>query len=163
FLDQACRNDPQARATVEGLLTAYEAAGSFLELPAADLQPLWSESRSTEVTGETAPGPAAPRELQLDFLLPAREPGHLGRLAHYEVLGVIGHGGMGIVLKAIDENLQRIVAIKVLAPQLATSATARKRFTREAQAAAAINHENIVDIHAVEEFGPVPYLVMEMV
>ena len=70
---------------------------------------------------------------------------------------------MGIVLRAFDEKLHRVVAIKVLAPQLATSATARKRFVREAQAAAAVSHEHVVTIHAVEEANGLPYLVMQYV
>ena len=86
-----------------------------------------------------------------DFLSPSDEAGPLGRLGHYEVLEVIGRGGMGIVLQAFDEKLHRVVAIKVMAPQLATSATARKRFIREAQAAAAVSHDHVVTIHAVEE------------
>ena len=70
---------------------------------------------------------------------------------------------MGIVLKAFDEQLHRIVAIKAMTPSLAASGTGRQRFVREAQAAAAVNHDNVVDIYAVEEAGPVPYLVMEYV
>jgi serine/threonine protein kinase len=67
------------------------------------------------------------------------------------------------VFKAFDEALQRVVAIKVLSPQFASNATARKRFTREAQAAAAVAHEHVVTIHAVEDSGPVPYIVMQFV
>src|SRR5204863_10215328 len=70
---------------------------------------------------------------------------------------------MGIVLRAFDAKLHRVVAIKVMAAQLATSATARKRFTREAQAAAAVSHDHIVTIHAVEEANGLPYLVMQYV
>jgi serine/threonine protein kinase len=99
----------------------------------------------------------------LAFLQPPRGPGHLGRLGHYEVLGVIGRGGMGVVLKAFDDTLHRMVAIKVLAPQLATSVTARKRFIREAQAAAAVRDEHVVSIYAVEETAGLPYLVMELI
>ena len=66
---------------------------------------------------------------------------------------------MGIVLRAFDEKLHRVVAIKVMAAQLATNATARKRFTREAQAQAAVSHDHIVTIHAVEEANGLPYLV----
>lgn len=112
---------------------------------------------------------AGPTETQtpaadcLDFLDPSEKPGHLGRLAHYEILQIIGQGGMGIVLKAMDESLQRVVAIKVLAPQLATNATARQRFQREARAAAAISHEHVVTIHAVDEAKGLPYLVMQYV
>jgi serine/threonine protein kinase/tetratricopeptide (TPR) repeat protein len=99
----------------------------------------------------------------LPFLTPADSPEYLGRLGPYNVVGVIGQGGMGVVLKAHDPRLNRFVAIKVLAPQLAAYSAARKRFLREAQAAAALNHEHVVTIHAVDEFNGFPYIVMEYV
>ena len=70
---------------------------------------------------------------------------------------------MGVVLKGKDAALDRIVSVKVLAPQLATNEASRKRLAREARAAAAINHENVVAIHAVDEFGGLPFIVMEFV
>jgi hypothetical protein len=77
---------------------------------------------------------------------------------------LIAHrGGMGIVLKAFDESLHRVVAVKVMAPQLATSATARQRFVREVQAAAAVRDEHVVDIYAVEEAKGLPFFVMEYI
>ena len=86
----------------------------------------------------------------------------------YEILESVGRGGMGIVLKGQDTKLNRIVAVKVLAPELASNATARMRFSKEAQAAAAVSHDHVVTIHAVEESGTrgeknLPYLVMEYV
>jgi WD40 repeat protein len=99
----------------------------------------------------------------LGFLRPPSQPGALGRFGHYEVLAVIGRGGMGVVLKAFDPGLGRLVAIKVLAPQWATSAAARRRFAREARAAAAVNHPNVVAIHAVDSAEGLPYLVMQYV
>src|SRR5262249_42432329 len=84
-------------------------------------------------------------------------------VGRYEGSRVRGGGGMGVVLKAFDAALHRVVAIRVLAPQLATSAAARKRFEREARAAAAISHEHIVAIYAVEETKGLPYLMMEYV
>ena len=103
-------------------------------------------------------------ELPLDFLdPPSSSRRSLGRIHQYEVLEEVGRGGMGVVLKALDPGLHRVVAIKVLAPQLAVSGTARKRFTREARAAAAVGHENVVTIHAVEEFKGLPYLVMQFI
>ena len=115
--------------------------------------------------GETqiAPDLAAGEEINLSFLSPSEKPGVLGRLDHYDVLAVVGQGGMGLVLKALDDVLQRVVAVKVMAPQLAATASARKRFTREAQAAAAVRDEHVVDIHAVDEANGLPYLVMEYV
>jgi tRNA A-37 threonylcarbamoyl transferase component Bud32 len=99
----------------------------------------------------------------LDFLDPPQEPEHLGRLGRYEVTAVVGWGGMGVVLRAFDATLRRTVALKVIAPRLASNPTARKRFLREAQAAAAIRHEHVVTIHAVEETKSLPYIVMEYV
>src|SRR5205085_6376447 len=97
---------------------------------------------------------------QLGFLSPSDTPESLGRLGAYEITDVIGRGGMGIVLKAFDPALNRHVAIKVLAAEWAHNATARRRFAREAQAAAAVVHDHVVPIHAVDASGEVPFLVM---
>lgn len=102
-------------------------------------------------------------EDNLNFLSPSGEPGQLGRLGHYEVIEVVGRGGMGVVLKAFDSSLRRVVAIKVLARHLSDNAAARKRFTREAQAAAAVSHDHIVTIHAVEAANNPPFIVMQFV
>jgi serine/threonine protein kinase len=114
---------------------------------------------------ETAgPERAAPPEPpDLCFLRPADRPGLLGTLGGYDVQGVIGQGGMGVVLKAYDPALHRVVAIKVLSPAVAGSATARRRFTREAQAAAAVCHDHVVAVHGVHEADGLPYLVMQYV
>ena len=98
----------------------------------------------------------------LEFLEPSSKPGSLGRLGHHEVLEVLGKGGFGIVVRAFDETLHRMVAIKVLAPELAATSPARKRFLREARASARVRHDNVVHIYAVEE-KPLPYLVMEYI
>ncbi|HTU20229.1 MAG TPA: protein kinase [Gemmataceae bacterium] len=113
--------------------------------------------------GATSDEAAFAGDLPLGFLSPSDKPGQLGRLERYEVLEEIGRGGMGVVLKAFDPSLHRVVAIKVLAPQLATSGVARKRFLREAKAAAAVTHDHIVTIHAVDEANGLPYLVMQYV
>ena len=75
----------------------------------------------------------------------------------------LGRGGMGVVFKGFDEALNRYVAIKVLAPQWAPDASARRRFSREARAAAAISHPHVITIHAVGEWKARPFLVMEYV
>jgi hypothetical protein len=98
-----------------------------------------------------------------DCLSPTDDPRMLGRLGGYEVMGIIGQGGMGIVLKAFDAPLNRYVAIKVLSPQLAQNAAARQRFAREAKAAATVVHANVIAIHAVAEASGMPYFVMPYV
>lgn len=105
----------------------------------------------------------APDELVIDFLSPSENPAMLGRLGEYEILEIIGRGGMGIVFKAYDRDLNRYLAIKVLSPHYTSSAAARKRFGCEAQAAAAVVHQHVVAIHAVDAFGKLPYLVMPYV
>jgi serine/threonine protein kinase len=107
---------------------------------------------------------AAPlEEADLYFLRPSDRPGVLGTLGGYEVREVVGQGGMGVVLKAFEPALNRLVAIKVMAAALAGSATARRRFTREAQAAAAVCHDHIVTVHGVQEIDGLPCLMMQYV
>jgi hypothetical protein len=143
YLDDACGTDTSLRERVQSLLRSHERAATFLEVPVV-------EQFADDGVG-------------LDFLTPSQKPGSLGRLAHYEALGVVGRGGMGVVLRAFDTKLHRVVAIKALAPQLATSSAARQRFVREAQAAAAVTHDNVIAIHTVEDAGPVPYLIMQFI
>lgn len=102
-------------------------------------------------------------DIPLDFLDPPDTPAMLGRLGEYDILEPIGSGGMGIVLKGYDVELNRFVAVKVLAPHYATSAAARKRFAREAQAAAAVVHPHVLAIHSVDASGRLPFLVMPLV
>jgi hypothetical protein len=144
YLDEACAGDPDLRREVEVLLRAHDRPDPLLDQPAAQLL-------------------AAEDDVDLEFLEPSAKPGSLGRLGHYEVLEVVGRGGMGVVVRAFDEKLHRVVAIKALAPQLAISGASRQRFVREARATAAVTHDNVIGIHAVEDAGPVPYLVMQFV
>jgi serine/threonine-protein kinase len=100
----------------------------------------------------------------LGLFEPAAEAGQLGRLGAYDILRVVGRGGMGIVFQARDRALDRLVAIKILTPGLASTAAARRRFAREARAAAAVVNEHVVSIHAVDiTTQGVPYLVMQFV
>ncbi len=110
--------------------------------------------------GETPSG-----ELKLDFLQPSDRPGRLGRISIFDVHRVVGRGGMGVVLHGFDPYLQRDVAIKVLDPQLANNELARQRFCREARAAAAVTHDNLVAVHQVDEDekSGLPFLVMQLV
>jgi serine/threonine-protein kinase len=108
---------------------------------------------------DTPGGPLA----GLEFLQASDRPGSLGRLGSYEILEVLGRGGFGVVLKAFDPALSRMVAIKVLAAEYAARAAARKRFAREARAAAAVAHEHVVPVHAVDADATPPYLVMAFI
>lgn len=94
------------------------------------------------------------------LLSPTDDPQMLGRLGHYEVSGIVGIGGMGVVCKGRDPALDRTVAIKVLLPHLAANRLARIRFLREARSAASIVHENVMPIFGIEDRGAVPFLVM---
>jgi eukaryotic-like serine/threonine-protein kinase len=135
--------------------TSAAAPGSHLRRVLDDLitNPDWTAS----------PRPVVRAEWVRSLLRPAESPGLLGRLENYEVTELIGQGGMGLVLKAYDPGLKRWVAIKVLLPHLAHDDLARRRFAREAQAAAAVRDPHVVTIHAVREIDDLPFLVMEYV
>ncbi len=154
FLEQACAGKPELKARVESLLKTALDPDSLLDQPVAEF-------------GATRMAPPDTSPVSLDFLEASDAAGSLGRLAGYEILEVIGRGGMGIVLRAMDVKLNRVVAIKVLAPELASNPQARKRFLREAQAAAAVSHDHVVTIHAVDDGASggnkVPLLVMECI
>jgi serine/threonine protein kinase len=152
YLQQACGEERELRERVEALLRAHDSPDSILD------EPLVSPAKDATKTHPSESGV----DVSLAFLEPPQRPGSLGRIGHYEVLEVLGHGGFGIVFRAIDEVLQRVVAVKVLAPHAAATSPARKRFLREARAAAQIKHENVVQVHAVVE-EPLPYLVMEFI
>jgi serine/threonine protein kinase len=84
-------------------------------------------------------------------------------LGKYRIVERLGSGGMGVVYKAYDDGLRRWVAIKTLNRVLSGTDIARRRFIREARAAAAVRHPNVVTIHAVEEENGVPFIVMEYI
>ena len=102
-------------------------------------------------------------EFDQGLLDPPSHPEMLGRIGRYEIERRIGSGGMGVVFKAIDTELNRPVAVKVLAPHLARNGAARQRFSRESRAAAAVVHEHVVAIHNVDSNAKHPYLVMQYV
>lgn len=84
-------------------------------------------------------------------------------ISHYTILEKIGEGGMGIVYKAHDAKLNRVVALKFLPPAVTLNADVVTRFTQEAQAAASLNHPNICTIHAIEETESKRFIVMEFI
>jgi serine/threonine protein kinase len=172
YLDEACGRDVDFRRQVEELLAAHFKPGPFLDEPfarqmAAGLAtPISLNTASMPGAGGGEAEPALEKTDKetndLPFLQPSTRADALGRIGHYEVLEVLGKGGFGIVLRAFDETLQRVVALKVLAPVLAATSSARKRFLHEARSSAQVRHENVVQVYAVEE-QPLPYLVMEFI
>ena len=111
-----------------------------------------------------SPADAVPCEVSwVRSLLKPSAASDLGTLGPYVIRGVIGQGGMGVVLQGWDEELNRPLALKLLAPHLASSGPARQRFLREARAAAAVVHPNVVPIYSVTADSAVPYLVMPLI
>jgi eukaryotic-like serine/threonine-protein kinase len=166
FLHHACAESPALIPHIEALLAAHQGIGAFLEIPAVQqLLPemeIGSEGTVNIDSPDTDGGEDDDASVDLEFLQPSQKADSLGTLGHYEVLKVLGQGGFGIVLQAFDEKLHRLVALKVMNPQLAATSPPRKRFLQEARVVAAIRHENIVQVYSVEE-QPLPYFVMELV
>ncbi len=162
YLNKACGGNSLFRKRIEALLVEHERSGQFLDIPVLDQLAVEQDSAGSEVTITTQGSGNQPAPVDLSFLEHSELPDSIGKLGHYEIRSLIGRGGCGIVLKAFDTKLERIVAIKVMYPELASTSPARKRFLREARATAAIRHKNVVSIYAVEE-QPLPYLVMELI
>ena len=143
FLDRSCGSDAELRVRVEALLRSHVPDGSFLGTPAAVVpDPDHASTRAFSPDPDHAATRTGGGETSGDddeslaFLSPPSRSDSLGRIGHYEVLEVLGRGGFGIVFRAFDDILQRVVAVKVMASQLAATSPARKRFLREAQTSA---------------------------
>jgi len=176
YLDEVCGRDVEFRRQVENLLAAHFKTGEFLDEPVGKQLEAGAATPIHENT--VTPHANLGRDAVPDEKKPVEEPGDLhflqyflqsstrrdslGRIGHYEVLQVLGKGGFGIVFRAYDDVLQRVVALKVLAPAIAATSPARKRFLREARSSAQVRHENVIQVYAVEE-QPLPYLVMEFI
>ncbi len=157
---------PAGIAETEEHLTTCDGCRTAIEREIGDRQ-WWDdveESLRAENAGEQIDvsvdrGETIPR--LLDLLGPTDNPDMLGRIGTYEIVGVLGQGGMGAVFKAFDAGLNRFVAIKLLLPHLAVSGAARKRFAREGQAAAAVIDDHVLPIYSVDEWQGIPYLVAQ--
>ncbi len=169
----------ECQAQLESLAGGGQVAAQLGERPARD-SAYWPAMQSLQVSygaddltpkdqvtvlDPTQPSPPGGASLPLGFLSPSDEPGMLGKLGTFNIVEIIGQGGMGVVLKAWDGCLERHVAIKVLDPKVAQNDVALERFCREARAAAAITHENVVALFQVvhDEGKDLPYLVMQFV
>jgi len=133
FLEEACRGDSALRQEVESLLA-----------------------------GQDSPSPACPAVELLNQIAGAElAPGQT--LAQYRVEAKLGQGGMGAVYRAFDTRLRREVALKVLAPGHLADAESKQRLMREARAASALNHPNIVTVHEIGSENEVDFIAMEFV
>jgi serine/threonine protein kinase/Tol biopolymer transport system component len=138
FLDRACDGDADVREEVESLLRSYEVAGSFMEAPAV------AHAADDLATGQKL------------------TPGQ--RLKHYQIVNLIGEGGMGEVYLATDTILGRRVALKVLPAFVSKDPERLRRFTQEARAASRLSHPNVCVVHEIGETDDGrPFIAMEYV
>jgi len=141
YLRRACHKDEALRNEIDSLLVHEKAAKSFLHSSAmhelaSSLADSWLEAPVIEIG---------------DFI---------GR---YRILEKLGSGGMGMVYRAQDTNLGRMVAVKVLPTGMMSDKSLRKRFVREAKAASALNHPNIITIYDIGSSGGIEFIAMEYV
>jgi serine/threonine protein kinase/Tol biopolymer transport system component len=138
FLNRVCDGDSDVREEVDSLLRSYEVAGSFMEAPAV---------------AHAANDLATEQKLT---------PGQ--RVKHYQIVNLIGEGGMGEVYLATDTILGRRVALKVLPPFVSRDPERLRRFTQEARAASRLSHPNVCVVHEIGETDDGrPFIAMEYV
>ncbi len=141
FLDGACAGDDELRREVESLLRAHDDAGDFIASPAMNVAArLIVPDEDAEAGGTLS-----------------------GRIGAYDVVSLIGRGGMGEVYLAHDTRLGRKVAVKLLQPGLSSNPDAMRRFEQEARAASSLNHPNIVTIYEIGDLDDRRFLAMELV
>ncbi len=164
-LEELCRDEPSLLPELRRRLAAVCRMDALARgAPETHQQEIGLET-SAQVTpaGHTMwPAQLAPPAPDLLFLRPPEAPDEIGRLGDFRVLGVLGRGGMGIVLRGEDTALGREVALKCMKPELAAVKEARERFLREAKAAARIDDTHVAPIHQVSEARGVPFLVMPL-
>jgi eukaryotic-like serine/threonine-protein kinase len=136
FLATACRDDAELRREVEKLLASFEAADGFLETPAIN-------------------------NFGASFNQPGAAVGQ--RLAHYEILSLLGAGGMGEVYLARDSKLDRKLALKLLPARFSADPENVERFTREARTASALNHPNIITIYEIGQEDGTHFIATEFI
>ena len=139
FLDQNCGSDGELRKEIESLLDASEKPLDFLRQPVLEA--------AHRMAAENSPQTIAPGTV----------------LAHYKVIALLGAGGMGEVYLAEDTHLKRKVALKMLTPELTRDERDLRRFEKEAQAASALNHPNILTIYEFGQVDGLRYIATELI
>jgi len=136
FIDDACKDDPLLRREVEAVLAYEKDTHSILRDDSLLRRALHTAAKPLDLTGQ--------------------------EISHYQILALIGEGGMGQVYRARDTRLGRDVALKVISPTLSADAERIRRFEQEARAAGSLNHPNIVAIHDIGVHENAPFVVMEL-
>ncbi len=138
FLDKACHDDEGVRREVESLVTSYEQAENFIEVPAFEVAPeLVPNDSGAALVGKV--------------------------IGHYRIESLIGVGGMGEVYLARDERLGRKAALKLLPHSLTTDETQLSRFKNEARTASALNHPNILTVYEIGAEGNLQFIATEFI
>src|SRR5262245_19654056 len=136
FLEQACDGDPDLRKNVQTLLNAGDRHGPFLDAGGLEAARAMAASLQQSLIGQ--------------------------QIGPYEVLALLGTGGMGEVYRASDERLGREVAIKILPAEFWQDGERLRRFEQEARTAGMLSHPNILTVHDVGVHENTPYIVSEL-
>jgi serine/threonine protein kinase/Tol biopolymer transport system component len=136
FLDRSCAGDEVLRSEVESLIASHEQASDFIETPALAVA-AGMLSRRDSLVGQ--------------------------KIANFDVLSLIGEGGMGEVYLAEDTRLGRRVALKLLSPAFTSDADRMRRFVQEARAASALNHPNILTVHEIGRANDFDFIATEFI
>src|SRR5438552_1824309 len=137
YLERASRGDVSLRQSVESLIHSHEEAGHFIDSPAF--------------------------EAAAEMLADGHEFKRGQTLGHYEILSLLGSGGMGEVYLADDTRLNRKIALKLLPPHFTINPDRVRRFEREARAASALNHPNLVTIYKIGQSNSAHFIATEFV
>jgi serine/threonine protein kinase len=136
FLTEACRGDDELRSEVEALLAAEQQAETVIESPTEELTP--DRAATNKSLAGRLVGP-------------------------YQILSLAGVGGMGEIYLAKDSRLDRRVALKLLSARFTGDETSLRRFVREAKAASALNHPNIITIHDIGQIDDLQFIATEFI